>query len=155
MNNKLNQTQRLFRSSKFTTDDSGRNNLVDTAEAGTMQLMSTQMLQTIIDSDDVKANDNLRMIAEGESGLVARDVDKDRFEIISDEELQNIINGSESGVNTSGSLVDEVSVETVDSEGELDLVSTQMLRIALNLNDDEEPLTETPFDKGFDPYNKG
>jgi len=155
MNDKLNQTQRLFRSSKFATDDSGRGALVDTAETGTMELMSTQMLQMIIDTNDAKANDNLRKIAEGESGLVARDVDKDRFEIISDDELQNILNGSDSGVKTSGSLVDEVSVETLDNEGELDLVNTQMLRIALNLTDDEGALVEAPADEEFDPYNKG
>ena len=140
MKNKLNQTQRLFRSSRLATDDRNRGVLVDTAETGTMELMSTHMLQMVIDSNDTEANDNLRKIAEGESGLVARDVDNDRFAIISDEDLQNILDGSDTGpgANVRARFVDEVLVETVDGDDELDLVSTQMLRIALNLNDDQE-----------------
>ena len=139
MKNKLNQTQELFRSSRLATDDRNRGVLVDTAETGTMELMSTHMLQMVIDSNDTEANDNLREIAEGESGLVARDIDKDRFAIIGDEELQNILDGSDTGpaANVRASFVDEVLVETVDGDDEPDLVSTRMLRIALNLNDDQ------------------
>jgi len=138
MKNKLNQTQRLFRSSRLATDDRNRGVLVDTAETGTMELMSTHMLQKVIDSNNTEANDNLREIAEGESGLVARDVDQDRFAIIGDEELQNILDGGDTGpgANVRASFVDEVLVETVDGDDEPDLVSTRMLRIALNLNDD-------------------
>jgi uncharacterized protein YfbU (UPF0304 family) len=104
-----------------------------------MELMSTHMLQMVIDSNDTEANDNLRKIAEGESGLIARDVDKNRFAIIGDEELQKILDGSDTGpaAKVRASFVDEVLVETVDGDDELDLVSTQMLRIALNLNDDQ------------------
>jgi hypothetical protein len=97
------------------------------------------MLQMVIDSNDTEANDNLRKIAEGESGLVARDVDKNTFAIIGDEELQNILEGRDAGpgAKVRARFVDEVLVETVDGDDELDLVSTQMLRIALNLNDDQ------------------
>ncbi len=138
MNNRLNQTQRLFRSSRLATDDRNSGVLVDTAETGTMELMSTHMLQMVIDSNDTEANDNLRKIAEGESGLVARDVDKDRFAIIGDEELQNILDSGDTGpgAKVRATFVDEELVETVDGDDELDLVSTRMLRIALNLNDD-------------------
>jgi len=155
--NKLNQTQKLFRSSRFATDSRGHNVLVDSAETGTLELMSTQMLQTVIDSNDAEANDNLRKIAEGESGLVAHDIDKNRFEVISDEELQGILDGSEKklGVKSSSSLVDEGLVETVDGDDALDLVSTQMLRIALNMKDDEQTPVDALEIKGFDPYNKG
>jgi len=110
----------------------------------------------VIDSNDVEANDNLRKIAEGESGLVARDIDKNRFEVISDEELQNILDDSNKkpGVKSSSSLVDEVLVASVDGDDELDLVSTQMLRIALNMKDDEQTPSEGLVSEGFDPYNK-
>jgi len=157
MSNELNETQKLFRSSRFATDSRGHNALVDTAETGTMELMSTHMLQMVIDSNDAEANDNLRKIAEGKSGLVARDIDKNRFEVISDEELENILDGSDKnpGVISSSSLVDEDLVETVDGDDALDLVSTQMLRIALNLNDDEQTPAEGLANEEFDPYNKG
>jgi len=157
MSNKLNQTQKLFRSSRFATDSRGHNVLVDIAETGTMELMSSHMLQMVIDSNDAEANDNLREIADGGSGLVARDIDNNRFEVISDEDLQNMLNGSDNnpGVISSSSLVDEDLVASVDGDDALDLVSTQMLRIALNLNDDEQTPAEGLANEEFDPSNKG
>jgi hypothetical protein len=138
MSNKLNQTQKLFRTSGLATGDRGHNALVDRAETGTFELMSTQMMQTIMGSNDVEANENLREIAAGESGLVARDVEKNRFEIISDQELQKILDSSDNSlpVKSTSSLVDEELVEAIDGEDALDIVSTQMLRIAFDLNDD-------------------
>ncbi len=148
MNDKLNQTQRILRSSKVATDDRGRTVWVDTVETASLELMSTQMLKKVIDSNDAEAKDRLRKIAEGENGLVARDIDKGRFEVINDEELQQILDGTdgEPGVEEGGSAADE---------GELELVSTQMLRIALNVQDDEEAPGEEPAGGGFDPYNNG
>jgi len=139
MSNKLNETQKLFRSSRFVKDDGDHKVLVDTAETGTRQLMSAQMLQMVMDSGDVEANDNLRKIAEGESGLIARDIDKNTFEVICDQDLQNILDGSDKnpGVKRNSSLVDEDLVEAVDGADALDIVSTQMLRIAFKMEDDD------------------
>jgi len=139
MSNKLNETQKLFRSSRFVKDDGDHKVLVDTAETGTRQLMSAQMLQMVMDSGDVEANDNLRKIAEGESGLIARDIDKNTFEVICDQDLQNILDGSDKnpGVKRYSSLVDEDLVEAVDGADALDIVSTQMLRIAFKMEDDD------------------
>ena len=154
MNDKLSQTQKILRSSRFTTDDRGRTALTETVETLNLELMSTQMLQKVIEKNDTDTNASLRKIAEGESGLVARDIDKGKFEVISDKELENILNGSDAKTKSISSFVDEDVVETVDGEGDLDLVSTQMLRIALNLNDDEDASSEIPLEKGFDPYNR-
>ncbi|MBW2714091.1 MAG: hypothetical protein JRC77_10120, partial [Deltaproteobacteria bacterium] len=59
------------------------------------------------------------------------------------------------GVISNSSLVDESLVETVDGQDALDLVSTQMLRIALNLNDDEQTPAEGLANEEFHPYDKG
>ncbi len=139
MSNKLNETQKLFRSSRLVKDNDDHKVLVDTAETGTLRLMSAQMLQMIMDSDDVEANDNLRKIADGESGLIARDIDKNTFEVICDQELQDILDGSDKnpGVKRNSSLVDEDLVEAVDGDDALDIVSTQMLRIAFKMENDD------------------
>ena len=156
MNDKLNQTQRILRSSKFTTDEKQQSVRVDTAESGTLELMSTQMLQQVIEKSDSDTTASLRKLAAGEDGLIARDVDTDRFEIISDQELENILSGSdsESFSNTHVGSLEERKVETVDADEQLELVSTQMLRVALNLKDDEETPDEDPVGVSFDPYNK-
>ncbi len=157
MNDKLTQTQRILRSPKFTTDDQGHTVLVDTVDKPNLELMSTQMLQTVIDGNDADAKADLRELADGENGLIARDMDKGRFEVINDEELQRILDGSDPDSVKKGlaGSVEEESVEIVDDGDDLDLVSTQMLRIALNLNDDEETPAESFVDESFDPYNKG
>jgi hypothetical protein len=155
MNDKLTQSARIRRSSKFTTDDSGRTVLVDEMETTNLELMSTQMLRQILDTSDLETNDDLRQIAEGESGLLARDIDKGNFEIISDGELEHILKASDAelGATNISSLDDDEMVEPVTDDDELDLVDTQMLRIALNLKDAEEPAADEPLEKRFDPYN--
>ena len=155
MNDKLDKTQNILRSSKLTKDEHGRTILTDAAETQSLELMSTQMLQALIDENSDATNKDLRQLAEGESGLVVRDTEKDSFKIISDDELNKILRGSDPDSNerTLSGLIEEEIVDTADGSEELDLVSTQMLRIALNL-DDKDDTDEEPLDLGFDPYNK-
>lgn len=158
MNDKLNQTQRILRSPKFTTDERQQTVRVDTEETGRLELMSTQMLQQVMEKSDSGTTASLRKLASGEDGLIARDVDKDRFEIISDADLESILTGSdsESFSNSHVASLEERKVDTVGDDTQLELVSTQMLRIAMNLDDadEEEPAEESAF-QSFDPYNKG
>ncbi len=152
MNDKLNQTMRIRRSPKVTTDDRGRTVWADTVETAKLELVSTQMLEQIIEAGDIDTHDHLREVAEGKDGLLARDIDKGRFEIISDEELQHILDGTdmEPAAKSAAGLIEEPVAEPATDEEELELVSTQMLRIILS-PDDEEPSAA----EGFDPYDHG
>lgn len=157
MNDKLNQTMRIRRRPKVTTDERGRTVWIDTVETAELELVSTQMLKHIIEAGDVGTKDSLREVAEGKDGLLARDVDKGRFEVISDEELQHILDGTdmEPEEKAAAGLVKEPVAEAVTDEEELELVSTQMLRIILSPEDEDQTAAEGSADSGFDPYDHG
>ena len=155
MNDDLNKTQRILRSPKVTTDERGRTVWVDPVETANLELVSTQMLKQIIDAGDEVTHKNLREMAEGEQGLLARDIDKGRFEVISDEELQHILDGTDKEYEASkrASVAEEPVAEVVADEEELELVSTQMLRIILSPEDEEKKAAEGSAETGFDPYD--
>ena len=155
MNDKLNQTMRILRSPKVTTDERGRTVWVDPVESANLELVSTRMLKQIIEVGDVGTNDRLCEVAKGEDGLLARDIDKGRFEVISDEELQHILDGTdmESEAKDAAGLTEEPVVEVATDEEELELVSTQMLRIILSPEDEEQTTAEGSAASGFDPYD--
>lgn len=153
MNDKLDQTQRIMRSAKVTTDDRGRTVWVDPIETAKLELVSTQMLKQIIDADDGDNAKVLREIAGGEEGLVARDVDDGRFEIISDEELQHILDGTEQeyAAKAAAKEAESVTEEIPSADEDFELVSTQMLRVILGTElDDKE---EVEKEASFNPYD--
>jgi len=155
VNDKLNKTQRILRSSKVKTDERGRTVWVDDIATTRLELMSTQMLRQVIETENSDTNDHLREVASGKDGLLARDVDKGRFEIISDEELQHILDGTDvkSDDENADKIVNEPMVEAVSDEDELELVSTQMLRVMIS-PEDENPLAAEESDGGgFNPYD--
>ena len=92
MNDELKKTTRIVRRPKVKTDDCGRTVRADIVETANLELVSTQMLQQLIDDGDDATMNHLREVAEGKDGLLAHDADRGRFEIISDEELQHILN---------------------------------------------------------------
>lgn len=156
MSDKLKRTTRILRSPKVTTDDRGRTVWVDPVESAKLELVSTQMLTQIIESGDVGTNDRLREVAEGKDGLLARDIDNGGFEVISDEELQHILDGTDMQpeAEKAGGLVEEPVAEAITGEEELELVSTQMLRIILS-PEGERTAVEGSAESGFDPYDHG
>ncbi len=157
MNDKLRQTMKILRSRKIAKDDRGRNVWVDPIETANLELVSTQMLKKIIATNDGNTTDKLREVADGENGLLARDIDKDRFEIIRDEELQQILDGTDTepdAGNVAG-LDDEPVEEIFENQDELELVSTQMLRRILNPDHEEPAVDEELADSGFNPYDHG
>ena len=153
MNDKLDQTMKILRSPKVKTDDRGRTVWVDPVETARLELVSTQMLQQIIDAGDAKDTATLREMAAGGDGLVARDMDDGRFEVISDEELQHILDGTDKDyeANREAAVVKELPADTATAEENLELVSTQMLRVILGTELDEAD--EPPATQGFDPYD--
>ena len=157
MNDKLKQTMKILRSPRVTTDDRGRTIWVDPVETAKLELVSTQMLMQIIEAGDVDTNDQLREVAERKDGLLARDINSGGFEVISDEELQHILDGTdmEPEAENTADPVTEAAADAVTDEDEMELVSTQMLRIILSPEDKEKTIATVSADSGFDPYDNG
>lgn len=155
MNDKLKQTMKILHSPKVTTDDRGRTVWADTVRTAKLELMSTQMLQAVIASGDATTSARLRQVAEADDGLVARDLDTNRFEVITDDELQRILDGTDTDSVTAGTDRVAEAPATLSDDAELELVSTQMLRVMLKIEDDEPAAADEPADAGFDPYNSG
>lgn len=153
MNDKLDQTQRILRSPKVTTDDRGRTVWVDPVETAKFELVSTQMLKQIIDSDDGNDTEKLREMAAGADGLIARDVDDGRFEIISDDELQHILDGTEKEYKAkrASAAAENVIEEAAAIDEDFELVSTQMLRVILGTELDDK--VEEKIESSFNPYD--
>ena len=139
MNDKLNQTQRILRSPKVKTDDHGRTVWADSVDTANLELMSTQQLKKVIAEANAGTADQLRKLTDGEDGLLARNVDSGDFEIVGDEELQE--------------LMDDTDADPDPSDEELQLVSTQMLRVVLSPEDEESAAAEEPTESGFNPYD--
>ena len=121
-----------------------------------LEFLSTQELQQIIAAGDADTNDELREVAEGKDGILARDIGSGKFEIISDEELQEVLNEAEvesEAIDAAG-LFEEEAVSDGNADG-LELVSTQMLRVVLGPDGEKQIVTEEPDDSGFDPYDNG
>lgn len=153
MTDKPDQTMKILRSSKVMTDDRGRTVWIDPVETARLELVSTQMLKQIIDAGDAEDTATLSNLAAGGDGLVARDMDDGRFEVISDEELQHILDGTEKdyAANRAAAVVDDPADETAATEGDFELVSTQMLRVILGTELDEAD--DVPAEQGFNPYD--
>ncbi len=155
MTDKLDQTMKILRSSKVMTDDRGRTVWVDPVETARLELVSTQMLKQIIDAGDANDTTTLNELATGGDGLVARDIDDGRFAIISDEELQHILDGTEKDYEAkrAAAVADELPDDAAAADEGLELVSTQMLRVILGTELDDAD--ETPAEQGFNPYDHG
>src|SRR5690606_17952134 len=102
------------------------------------------------------------LIREEEEGVLARDPATGLFEIISDADLQAILENSDDLPKTRRPA--DVTLEPVTrregNEEELSLVSTQVLRKILKKDSAKAPSPakdKLPRDKGggFDPYNSG
>lgn len=154
MNDDLKKTTRIVRNPKVKTDGRGRTVWADTVETANLELVSTQMLQQLIEDGDDATTNHLREVAEGKDGLLAHDADKGRFEIISDEELQHILDGTDAEHNAKkkSARIKEPLAEAVEEQEELELVSTQMLRQILSPEDFSED-DGNASGSGFDPYD--
>jgi hypothetical protein len=150
MHDELKRTMKIVRQSKVTTDERGRTVWDGTVETVSLELVSTQMLRQLIEAGDSDTQDQLRKVAQGADGVLAHDADKGRFEVISDEELQRILDGTDAKrtANSAASALDEPAVKAASDDPELDLVSTQMLRTILGPDDFEQSA-----ESGFDPYD--
>lgn len=156
-------TVRIRRPAKVTTDDRGRTVWADTVETAELELVSTAELQKILASTDEDTRSAIQsIIREEEEGVLARDPTTGLFEIISDADLQAILENTNDLPKTRRSA--DVTLEPVnrqeDDDEELSLVSTQVLRKILAKDSPKAASPskdKLPRDKGggFDPYNSG
>jgi hypothetical protein len=127
-----------------------------------LELVSTIVLEKILGSDDAKSRNEIRRLAAGKKdGVLARDTATGHFRIVSQGEAKKRAgSGDQQPAPRQAGITQKPAAETArQSADELSLVSTQVLRKILNL---EEPAKEEKpaagiikKDKhgGFNPYN--
>jgi predicted RNase H-like nuclease (RuvC/YqgF family) len=144
----LTKTVRILRKPKVALDERGHNVWVDEVETAEFELVSTMMLQAIIESGDDAQKQQLREAADSGDGVLTHDPDKNRFEIVDDEDLMAALQQADDSAPPAVGVQVETTVEQDD---QFELVSTQMLRAMLDPDAKNEDPPED--DTAFDPYN--
>jgi len=153
-------TIRIRRPPKIHSDGQGRSVWTGPVEpAEELELVSTQALRVILDSDDEKTRKAIRTaLKDSNEGILARGLSSGKFEIIEDADLQEILD-SASNLPAMKRPADVTLVPaTEDSGDELSLVSTQALRKILGKEAPAaaaKPPKKRDTGGGFDPYNSG
>lgn len=146
------------RPSRVSTDDRGRSVWADPVESAELELVSTQMLKVMLTSRDQSEMKAIEEAASGSNdGVLARNPGSGGFEIISDEELQQILAANEDlpPVKKPADATLEPLKDYPDNE-QLSLVSTQALRRVLDGSEKESaPEEDLCVDEGggFNPYD--
>lgn len=139
------------------TDGHGRSVWADPVESADLELVSTQMLKVMLTSKNQQDRQAIEAVACGnDEGVLARNPENGGFEIISDEDLEEILAANEDlpTVSKPADATLEPLKDYVDDE-QLALVSTQALRRVL---DDVGEPAAAPGDLedtggGFNPYD--
>ena len=155
-------TVRIRRPARVNTDG-GRNVWEGTVETVELELVSESQLAAILASDDEDTQGAIRQALAGElEGVLARDPATGLFQVISDDDLQTILDENED--LPIRRRPPELSLEPAGGEDageELSLVSTQMLRKIIRPGDKKsskpvpgaKPKAPKDHSGGFDPYN--
>ena len=161
MSDDLFKTVRLVRRGKVTTDDRGRSVWAEPVADAELELVSTQMLQQMLESDDEERKEQLKTASTASDGVLARNTSTEEFEIINDDDLKAALSVAEDSSGP-GRVADVIYEPVVDDAGqddaeELSLVSTQMLRTMLGTDEEPEDAVKAQEEDGggFDPYNSG
>lgn len=138
MGDDLRKTGTIRRERETGSDEVEKLIWIDSDEEVELELVSTIVLQRILDSGEKKEQDRIRELAGGADGVLARSIENDELEILSEEDY----------------VLEPV--EELDGSGELSLVTTQALRKMLKLEEDapEEAEPETEVG-GYNPYDSG
>lgn len=155
MSDDLKRTIKIRVNEKVGTDSRGRSVWTKPVEPVELELMSTQMLEGIIHSDDEDRMSQLHALADSEDGVVACNTINDKFEVLRDAELEAALRaaGKEDDDTLSKYTLERTAAE--DGGQELSLVTTQVLRKMLNKPSLQEPSGPEPEDKGggYNPYD--
>ena len=146
----------IRRPTKIKTDKRGRTVWTGAVDETEFDLMSSQDLKLALQAADDADRESIRAIAEsGKNGVVARERGTGLYHVISEDELQELMDNDAALSASIRGL--EMAPESADgdSEGELALVSTQALRLMLDPIEVEDALDVSDDNPGFDPYDKG
>ncbi len=156
MGDQFKETVRIVRKDKVMTDDRGRTVWNVPVEEVELELVSTATLKTLIESGDQKRRERLEEAARGKEGVLAHSPTSGSFEIIDDDDLMAALSDADSVPETvdASEFRDESLLDRADTgDEELSLVSTQMLKAMLDIDEDDDGPKEA--DTGFNPYDHG
>ena len=156
MSDELYKTVRIQRHAKVGTDSRGRTVWTKPVEPVELELVSTMMLEQLLESGDEEHKKRMRELADTGEGVLARDTSNNEFEIVRDDELEAALQAANR--EDSGNALPEFTLERVDESDtveELSLVTTQVLRRMLSAEsetgaDDSE---NSPDTGGYNPYD--
>ena len=158
MSDELYKTVKIKLDRKAGKDDDWKTVEAESAEETEFSLVSTMMLKQILDSDDDEKKDQIRGLTDEQDGILACATGSDEFRILPDDKLNAALKAESSGMT---SLSDHDRVDEYDGEEDMSLVSTQMLRTILHVDDEDGAAKKgdaAPKDdvgtKGYNPYNK-
>lgn len=157
MTDKLKQTVRIVRKTRILTDERGRSVWNAPIEETEMELVSTATLKTLIESGDGEKRRRLAEVAAGKDGVLAQSPQSGSFEIIDDDDLMAALGSAADTPDKidAAEFHEEPLLERADTrDEELSLVSTQALRIMLEIDETGSDDESDESDAGFDPYNK-
>lgn len=159
MNDDLDKTIKVQRHSKVGTDSRGRTVWTKPVEPVELELVSTMMLEQLLEDGDEQHRERIRELAEGEDGVLARDTKNEEFAIVRDDELEAALQAANRGDpgTTQPELTAERAEESDDIE-ELSLVTTQVLRTMLAGESEADAADDldAPDDPGgYNPYDHG
>ncbi|MEL7023933.1 MAG: hypothetical protein AAGL69_09325 [Pseudomonadota bacterium] len=151
MNDDLTSTIRIVRQPKVLTDAVGGTVWVDDVTPVELELVSTQMLEVMMDVDEDTVRLKLKDIDATRNGVLARNPNQPNgdFEVVQGEELQQ-------------ALIEQTSIHSLDDDSELQLVSTQMVQVLIDrpdmtpkqVSEEMQLMEEVEAAGGYDPYNK-
>lgn len=155
MSDELSRTVKIKLNRKVGTDSQGRTVWTKPVEETEFELVSTVMLKQILESEDDQKKDQIRALADEDDGVLACSIHTDEFEILPDDELEAALNAANNpeSPNMPGRFTLE-SVSESDGEEDLSLVSTQMLRKILDVDDESDAAPEEDGG-GHNPYDRG
>ncbi|MFK8053014.1 MAG: hypothetical protein AB8F65_08555 [Woeseiaceae bacterium] len=151
------RTMRLVRRSKVVTNDVGGTVWVDSVEPVELELVSTMMLEVMMDTDEDETRRQLKQLPEDGEGVLAHDPKRSEFQVVHCDEIEAALSGNAGPSTPNPDLVHD------DDELELSLVSTQMIKVMLDhpelspqeVSEEVQLIEEIESAGGFDPYNNG
>jgi len=155
MSDDLDKTIKLQRNSKMGTDSRGHSVWTKPIEPTELELVSTGMLEKILESDDESQKEQIRKIAEGKDGLLARDSSSNAFEVVAESEVEAALAAANSeDVDSERAGFTLELVGEPDAPEELSLVTTQILRKRLAGDEGATSDSDAPGDQGgYNPYD--
>lgn len=149
------------RPARITTDGHGRSVWADPVDGAELELVSTQMLKVMLTSRDDSDLKAIESVADSATeGILARRPADGGFEIIDDDELQEILASNQDlpKIDKPADATLEPLKDFADDE-HLSLVSTRALRKVLSDDDGDSAANDADLPKiepaNFNPYDNG